>query len=408
MPRGIQNVSGVSCHISCALQLLAHCVPPLISMLQEVRPLLQGGELFVEMAQFLCDLLSHDDSCPVDPTNLYQLLQRHTQLDPHNVGDVSTALYQLWQVIGKQSEEHKAIIDYLVGGGQTQQFICGKILCGDHAILRTKLGKVKRMACPFPLPLENHISLATSVNEFLHASIETGTKLREYDWDSQPEGSYTDEPVKKVGTDSERWTTTKFMKILQVPRYFFLSLDRFSYTTEGERIWKHSNVMVSVELQIEDATYSLKGGVIHVAEESIDEEGHYITILTSSNECWTLIDDDNCRPIDSETALRWMRGVDDGGTSYCAVLLAYGSESTDSEWYELTSRLLERCRTKFVDWSVPESLVGRRLKMRWAKGTFYEGIVEYYDPATGKHRILYNDGDVREYTLSNKTIEWLS
>ena len=64
--------------------------------------------------------------------------------------------------------------------------------------------------------------------------------------------------------------------------------------------------------------------------------------------------------------------------------------------------------TGTVDWSAPpESLIGRALKVRWAKGTFYEGIVDNFDPTTGKHRVRYKDGDVKEYTLSKKTIEWL-
>ena len=63
---------------------------------------------------------------------------------------------------------------------------------------------------------------------------------------------------------------------------------------------------------------------------------------------------------------------------------------------------------KFVDWSVvQENLVGRRLKVRWAKGTLYENVVVHHDAAIGRHRVLYKDGDVRDYILSKKKIRWL-
>lgn len=53
-----------------------------------------------------------------------------------------------------------------------------------------------------------------------------------------------------------------------------------------------------------------------------------------------------------------------------------------------------------------ETLVGRRLRVRWSKGKFYSGIISKYDETTGKHTIEYDDGDIREYKLSKKTIEW--
>ena len=55
----------------------------------------------------------------------------------------------------------------------------------------------------------------------------------------------------------------------------------------------------------------------------------------------------------------------------------------------------------------PESVVGKRLRVRWAKGKYYTGVVDSYDESIGKHRIKYDDGDVRDYILERKTVEWI-
>ena len=45
--------------------------------------------------------------------------------------------------------------------------------------------------------------------------------------------------------------------------------------------------------------------------------------------------------------------------------------------------------------------------MRWKCGTYYAGHVTAYDPNTGKHTVTYDDGDVRDYRLAQKSIEWI-
>ena len=101
MTRGIQNVSGVSCHIACALQLLAHSVPPLTHLFQEPRT---ATPLLRELGRVLCDLVISSE-VPVDATLLYLILQKHSSLDPEDVGDASTAVYQLWQVLQALGED---------------------------------------------------------------------------------------------------------------------------------------------------------------------------------------------------------------------------------------------------------------------------------------------------------------
>ncbi|KAG2379715.1 Protein EMSY-LIKE 4 [Vigna angularis] len=50
-----------------------------------------------------------------------------------------------------------------------------------------------------------------------------------------------------------------------------------------------------------------------------------------------------------------------------------------------------------------KSLVGKRIKVWWPKDkTFYEGVIESYDPIKGKHKILYADGDVEVLNLKKQ------
>jgi len=44
----------------------------------------------------------------------------------------------------------------------------------------------------------------------------------------------------------------------------------------------------------------------------------------------------------------------------------------------------------------PRTIVGKRIKVRWAGGTFYSGLITKYDDALG-HHVAYDDGDSRVY-----------
>jgi Ubiquitin carboxyl-terminal hydrolase len=54
-----------------------------------------------------------------------------------------------------------------------------------------------------------------------------------------------------------------------------------------------------------------------------------------------------------------------------------------------------------------QSWTGRRLRVLWSGGIFYEGRITHFDPSTGQHTVAYTDGDIRQYQLSKKTFEWL-
>jgi hypothetical protein len=244
-----------------------------------------------------------------------------------------------------------------------------------------------------------------------------GTPIQDYDWENQDIESYTEEALDATiqADGSPTWKTTRCLQILDIPRFFFCSLDRFAYTptTNGERILKLADIDVSINMAVKGHDYRLQGGVIHVSDESIAEEGHFVTLISiggDTTESWLFIDDESSRTMDNETAQRYLRGTEtEDETYYCAVLVLYSRQENedDAGWVKVASAIRDQYAAVYADWSKPESLVGRKLKVSWAKGRWYSGVVDSYDVITGKHRVLYDDGDVREYDLQKKSIHWL-
>ncbi|OQR93052.1 ubiquitin-specific protease [Thraustotheca clavata] len=50
----------------------------------------------------------------------------------------------------------------------------------------------------------------------------------------------------------------------------------------------------------------------------------------------------------------------------------------------------------------PEALVGRRVKVKWAKEKWYCGRVERYNPEKQEHFVIYDDGDKKCYKMADK------
>jgi len=51
----------------------------------------------------------------------------------------------------------------------------------------------------------------------------------------------------------------------------------------------------------------------------------------------------------------------------------------------------------------PNALVGRRVTVLWSKGKRYKGVCTHYNPSDGKHSIVYDDGEQKRYTMTEKT-----
>mmetsp|Transcript_28949 Transcript_28949/g.32847 ORF Transcript_28949/g.32847 Transcript_28949/m.32847 type:complete len:668 (-) Transcript_28949:1007-3010(-) len=180
----------------------------------------------------------------------------------------------------------------------------------------------------------------------------------------------------------------------------------------------------------------LKGAIVQVIEIDDDdgdseedwEGGHSITLLPNEKS-WLLIDDDSCQPIPESQAIRMMGGVarvEDGNrgrendyTYFAASLLVYSipedNTQYDEEWKQHADKVLsfwkENKSTTNTATVTEDSLlllVGKRLRVRWGKGKYYSGIITLYNQSTGKHRVAYDDGEVKDYVLAKKTIEWIN
>lgn len=463
--RGIRNTTGVSCHLACALQVLCHSVPWLTQILKEVAldylsPVLASpdwlsqddlvfhrlihslGVVLGELGQ----ILQEGELEPVDPVPLYNALKETTSLDPDDVGDVATAIQTLLWVLRMQDSndyyDWDNLVQMLLLSGESCQKIIGKktekvildatTIC--RQVTRLKIGKRKQMPCPYPL-VGSFESLEEAIQQ-----LAAPTAISRYSWEKQAAESYHEDIVelaegKILSRDTTgEWQTSKVLQIESVPRSFLLSLDRFSYTRDGERTFKNQSITIPLHLEASDllqdipdvskkyGSLALTSAVLHVVEDSIDEEGHYVTLICQHKDPsaeWVLIDDEKCKGMDMANALRMIQGGnDEQGRFCCATLVAYTQLDIVTDWesdlVSLNSRLLDQYqRLKDaipapVDWSVPQSLVGRRLRVRWSKGKYYAGKVESYNTETGNHIVMYDDGDRREYVLLKKTIVWLS
>lgn len=124
-----------------------------------------------------------------------------------------------------------------------------------------------------------------------------------------------------------------------------------------------------------------------------------MALVRTSNSRWFLLDDENVMPLTDKSVLDFVSGRQTKmEESYCATVVAFSRTCKCTDTLPRLHDLRQEAQS---------SLIGKRLRIRWKSGKYYSGVVESYDDETGKHRIEYDDGDVREYTLSKKKVQWL-
>ena len=214
---------------------------------------------------------------------------------------------------------------------------------------------------------------------------------------------------------------------------YIISSNDHDKTTENESFHRqHPSLSSSTPTGL-----VLQGAIVQVIEiddtNDVDDDdwegGHSITLLRNKMS-WVLIDDDVCQPISENRAIRMMGGVVEdkisggggGGrgkkdyTYFAASLLVYSiPEEEDNEqycyneeWKQHEDKIVSSLKETIKETKAKsENLIGKRLKVKWAKGKLYAGTILSYDQSTGKHRVKYDDGEVKEYVLAKKTIEWI-
>jgi hypothetical protein len=279
----------------------------------------------------------------VDPTSIYKTIERLTSINQHDVGDVSTALSKLLEIIRKASPdsipEWKLALNLCVFGGKTRQTIVGRKRVGDAAIIRTKTGKPKSMACPFPL-VGTFESVEAALGSAFQSQVVAG-----YKWDRSGL-VYDEERIQEDAShvSSDDWITHKTLHLEALPNYWFLHVERFTYQ-DGDKTLSNPKVDIPAKLNLskhlqDDAMYNLLGGVLHVTEDAIEEEGHYVVLLRVSAEHWIMVDDDKCIPHTQDTALELLGGAkDERGHFFCGTLLVYENEADDAEESQILNDL---------------------------------------------------------------------
>jgi len=453
--RGISNTTGTACHLNAALMVWRHCLGPLGE--NDHHYLLSTKDdasddtllLPVLLQRFLQELGDESATAtPVDPSELYQALasaRGRRLLQAEDLGDAVTALSRLLQTAAASSSAWSDLQTEWLESGRVQS-----VLTGTKRGYKSRRKELKERSLSNPLLLQ----LVADDDDDHHLLLDVTTALRrhflqelvvqDYQW---PETRISD--CSTVG----HWKTTRRQYLRQLPRIFMLHLERFRLVDHGRRNKRlepidqkqHQCVNVPETLDMSEylqqqqsdneqqpqsssaatapnstrTLFHLRGGILHVSDESSndenEEDGHYVAVVCGkdSNE-WYLVDDERVTSVPLAQVLRWL-----GGDWYNA---AYGSESATS--YLRGVLLIYHCDDdpllveKLVELRIKNDetsnnngfenqWVGRRLRIQWKGGTFYTGRVTAYDAATGKHTVTYDDGDVRHYKLSKKTVEWI-
>lgn len=449
MVRGIANQSGVACHLSCALQILFHCAVPLREALIELSQTsrTRRKSVLTRLGDFFA-LLSEDDTSPIDPTSLYQYLEKETTLDPNNLGDAVKALRILIQTIRQQcaieQQQRQVDVEESSSCDTLKQLVdvslTGRVrydLCGRNGSkTRTKSSRERDMVHPLPVP-----GTKGSVLKGLGA-VTTPMRVQGYRWDADQEEQDDD-------GDNGQWETTKALRLLRFPQHLFLHLERFEHCNGKLSLLQQDNPLgIPMELQDWNDTHHqdnkhsspprrrcLCGAMVHVEDKDEGEEesegGHYVVLVRCDNkkDNWVLLDDDRVQPLvhDDERVIDFLSGRQSlpelPNTTCAATLVVYNISSSngdgdnvvenstkheddrlDSLVLRLREQLLEESN---VQMQKNEALIGRRLRVRWARGKYYAGVVSAFDDETGYHTVRYDDGDVRDYLLQQKTIEWI-
>lgn len=388
---GIRNPSTTACHLAAALQIFCHCLKPIRQgLIAYASTTACEDPLWIELARF-CQA---PDDAPFDPTLLYRYLRQSIGVEAEELGDAVTALARLLAHV-------RASVPILV---PLVHVTSGKVHARIEATQtggakRWKETKVRDMTCPFPIvgdceSLQQGLQLALAPQE-----------LSGYHW----HGSYEEEGR----CTEDTWLSTKTLVVDKAPAFWLLHLHRF-VSEQGRTVPMSNSIEIAPTIQLPDnhCRYHLQGGILHVSDVDAaedEEQGHYVSLVRDDME-WYLIDDEESTLVTESQALALLSGSDGTWTKrkgfMRGVLVVYREEHADA----LVESLFEDLAAQLAAFPArpdPQALIGRRLKVQWAGGKLYAGVVTAYNAVTGKHTVEYDDGDMKHYRLQQKTIEWL-
>jgi hypothetical protein len=419
--RGIANPT-TACHVISSLALLCHCLAPIREAILNAwrRNAITGKDadpVCREMGRFLEEYYAPgDDGCdhrllqqPVEaPVRLYRALLDETGIQAENVGDAVTTLAKILDHLRRcddPPEIARAVKAALDGS-------CHRIIKDGY---RRKILPQRSLPCPFPVQVEGD---STTLLEALQLALQP-QRVVGYQWIGGFEVLSSD----PICDQTSQCDTTKTLIVEQAPPTWIIHVDRVG---RGSGL----RAVVDVPMSFDASSlgvcviYRLMGGVVFISEGDQEEDGegagHTIAVIRGkggdandgSNDAdieWILIDDGKLASISDKEARRMMGGCQSDRGLAEGVLLVYQQRRWD--WRALLSEVhapkTQQLALADVDWTRPTMLIGKRVKVKWAREKWYNGTVSSYDGATRKHTVTYDDGDTRSYDLKKKTVEWL-
>lgn len=215
--RGIHNVSGVGCHLSCALLIVCHSLPllreALIHLLEcHQQSTTSNSSTLLALGKLLKEMVSQEDDA-VDPSEFFSVFQ--SRCNAYDLGDATRALTVLFKTIrtvfcqGTKEEDalliitsrqnFQALYEHLLGGTK-EQVIRGE-WCSDGKKVTRRKRKKAPLSAPFPIG-----GSKGSVEEAIQASLEP-TPVKGYNWETATEYEESVEDSKEG--DESNWSTAK-------------------------------------------------------------------------------------------------------------------------------------------------------------------------------------------------------
>ena len=424
MPRGITNISGVSCHITSALQLIYHCLPSFRKALIGLINLRTVAPLLRDLGRLFQDLQHNDEENPVDPSTLYRTIENETSLDSNNLGDAVRALRTLLHMIRSEVANYQSqgsspcfttlssLLDLELHGCM-EQVLIGR----QRTLVRRKVSK-RVQACPFPIP-----NASSSVKEGLLQATIIPQEITGYSWDNVE--NYQEMELEDSAFDS--WVTCKTSSFQQIPTTLLLHVQRYSFVDRGiEGITNPLDIPHRLDMNTfckekknDSHEFTLTGCLLHVLDSQTAHEehegGHYVALVRFAEQWVVLNDEDSTELSYSDDS---MMDILSGrvsivelnlGSIICPTLLVYSTvvDSNESMWITFMEQLNVEIKKQSDEPNWELSILGQRVKILWAKGKYFTGTVVAYDAERCKHKVEYDDGDVKEYNLRKKTLEWI-
>ncbi|GKY94229.1 hypothetical protein MPSEU_000388700 [Mayamaea pseudoterrestris] len=406
--RGIINSSGTGCHISSALVVFCHCLSPLRRALALRKNSVTDPSWLTSLSSFCrvyCNDSSSDESA-IDPTELYEALRRDIGLNHRLLGDAVTALAKILQELRSLADPTlNNVFAMTLDGGQAHFLIEGT---RDDEIICSKQTKKRAISCPFSLSTDYD-----SIQAAFNAKLEN-TAVDGYQWAASDANEHDQGDVPL--------TTTKMLVLDSLPNVWLFHLDR-RIPTKTQNNFETDGMLITSTLVMQhdgkDYEYQLRGGILHVIDldcdpdELVEEGDHNAALVRTDIGHWIFVDDEHTVEISSDDeAVELLGGshssLVEKNRFMQGTLLVYQSvEFPNDDVEEILASLQSANEVLSVVSKDPQDLVGRRLSIQWSNGQWYQGHVAAFNVMSGKHRVEYDDGDLREYNLQKKTIEWL-